>query len=84
MALAKGFRVPYWDWARKDVQPAPEEALDSKYRGPQGPWSKHTVAVELGPEKADYNPLFQAPLPTKPVEGVLPEYLDRILVSYPW
>ena len=30
-ALAKAFRIPYWDWARRDTQIVPQQALDATY-----------------------------------------------------
>ena len=53
--LADKFRIPYWDWARLDVQIVPEVSLDPNYR-PMGPPSSES-------SKRDYNPLFDYPFP---------------------
>lgn len=55
MILADSFRIPYWDWARLDVQIVPEVALDPDYR-PNGPPSTES-------SKLDYNPLFTYQFP---------------------
>lgn len=53
VAAAKSFRMPYWDWARKDVPIFPQEALNNT-NSSSGPTSSASV-------HAKYNPLFQAP-----------------------
>lgn len=53
VAAAKEFRMPYWDWARKNVSIFPEEALSNEISF-SGPPSRNSVHPK-------YNPLFQAP-----------------------
>ena len=58
MDLAERFRIPYWDWARKDTQIVPQEALnrENPVHGP--PSSASLPALEK-----NYNPLYAYPFP---------------------
>ena len=68
---AESFRIPYWDWARKDTQIVPAETLDPNYRLP-GPQGSNTTSVSDG---GGYNPLFMYKFP----DGISPE----ITVKFP-
>ena len=67
LAAAKGFRLPYWDWARVDRFIFPAEALDAAQIWWSGPDSKNSI----WPRSGKYNPLHQAPLPASADQGVL-------------
>ena len=58
MDLAEKFRIPYWDWARKDTQIVPQEALDPKYPA-DGPPSSESISTLV----KNYNPLYAYPFP---------------------
>ena len=62
MDLAEKFRIPYWDWARKDTQIVPQEALDPEYLA-DGPPSSKSI-----PKK--YNPLYAYPFPKGTTEDI--------------
>ena len=65
MDLAEKFRIPYWDWARKDTQIVPQEALDREYRT-DGPPSSGSIST-LG---KDYNPLYAYSFPKGTTEDI--------------
>ena len=46
--LADKFRIPYWDWARTDVQIAPQECLDPNFQWP-GPPSSASSELNTNP-----------------------------------
>jgi len=73
VAAAKDFRMPYWDWARKDVTIFPEEALNNTtdFTGPPSTASVHPK----------YNPLFQAPFQDKVPKEITSGY--KTTVRYP-
>ena len=58
MDLAERFRMPYWDWARKNTQIVPQEVLDPK-DPTDGPLSSKSIPA-LG---NNYNPLYAYPFP---------------------
>ena len=57
--------MPYWDWARKDTQIVPQEALDREYPA-DGPLSSESISA-LG---KNYNPLYAYPFPEKTPEKI--------------
>jgi hypothetical protein len=66
--IAKNFRMPYWDWARRDVSPFPKAALNSTaypnnkdfFKSPNFKGPQMTPDPKV---KDDYNPLFTFPFP---------------------
>ncbi|OCL03657.1 Di-copper centre-containing protein, partial [Glonium stellatum] len=73
IAAAKDFRMPYWDWARKDVPIFPREALNNE-NSTNGPPSSASI-------HAKYNPLFQAPFQSSVPPGIARGYPTT--VRYP-
>jgi hypothetical protein len=67
---AESFRIPYWDWARKDTQVVPAEALDPCYHAPGPQGSK----IASASDKDDYNPLYLYKFP----EGTPTEITVRL------
>lgn len=62
VAAALTFRLPYWDWARRDTTTYfPLEALDDVYDRSQHP--KSTASWFAKPGNVVYNPLHHAPFP---------------------
>lgn len=88
MKLADDFRLPYWDWARKDVQIVPEEAIDPNYHV-NGPPSSASVPA---PERLYYNGLFAYEFPDGTPDEIrvsssisLPNYCFKtVKTSFQW
>ena len=53
LQIAESFRIPFWDWARKDTQIIPRQTLDPNLVV-KGPPSSNA-------SKGDYNPLYAFP-----------------------
>ena len=73
-AYAESFRIPYWDWARKDTQIVPAEALNPNYRAPGPQGSK----IASASDKDNYNPLFLYKFP----EGTSTEITVRLPADF--
>lgn len=82
--IAKSFRIPYWDWARRNVPPFPLAALTDD-TNPKNFYKsngfKEPQLMEGSSVRSNYNPLFaykfadQAPDDVKTVSMITERFL---------